>query len=298
LSRDEAVAKFELENIGGRPVKILSTKTSCGCMEPHVETPIVEPGKLAVIEVRALPVEIGEKTATVIVYTDSPLTPDIVLNVRRVGWRQPPYLLEAPAELTWPGGFSMSDKRTITVTTVESADMPRRPPLLECSLPFLKLDVKDFAEEPYTRPDVVQRHYLHSVSFVWSPPPGVFSGDVVVIDPWDSSHKLRIVVHGERFAHLRAIPSRLLLHRIVQEADAPFREFTVYCGEQSNDLEVAQDGDLGSPLIVRPIEWLEVGRRGVVRVGVKAGETRQGTFSVVLRRSSSSERLVVPVLLQ
>jgi len=111
LSIDEAFAKFELENLGGLPVRILAVQSSCGCLEPKIEKMTIEPGKIVVVEAHALPVEVGEKLVAVTLRTDSPLTPEVVLQLRMFGGRRPPYLQQAAGELTWMEGDIKTSKR-------------------------------------------------------------------------------------------------------------------------------------------------------------------------------------------
>ena len=52
---------FELDNVGGRPVRILSIESGCGCARPRVRPGLVAPGHSAMVEVTALMVPVGEK---------------------------------------------------------------------------------------------------------------------------------------------------------------------------------------------------------------------------------------------
>ena len=300
LSSDEAFAKFELENLGGLPVRILAMQSSCGCMEPKIQTTTIEPGKIVVVEVAPLPLDVGEKLAAVTLRTDSPLTPEVVLQLRMIGGRRPPYLLQAAGELTWMDGGVKAGQRTIVVTSIEWADSKREPPILECTLPFLKVGFPDFEEEPYTKPGVVQRRYTYQVGFVSDPPRGAFSGEVKVPDPWDPRHVERIVVHGETLAPLRVFPSRMVLHlRKGSETREVKADFLVCAAEPAPDLTLEAGGAEESPLLVGNMKWVEEGRRATFSVGVKQGRAREGVFPVVIRRPSSpTERVVVPISLR
>lgn len=300
FSTDEAFAKFELENRGGLPVRILDMQSSCGCLAPKIETMTIEPGKVAVVEARALPIDVGEKLATVILRTDSPLTPEVVLQLRMIGGRRPPYLLQAAGELTWMGDEAQGSRRTIAATNVEWADSRHEPPKLECTLPFLKVGSPDFEEEPYTKPGVVQRRYIYQIGFVSKPPLGVFSGEVRVFDPWDPRHVERILIHGETFPPIRVFPSRMVLRlRTGDETRDVKADFLVRTAEPAPDLTLEAERAEESPLLVGSLRWVEEGRRATFSVGVKQGRAREGVFPVVIRRPSSpTERVVVPIALR
>ncbi len=300
LSIDEASAKFEIENVGGWPVHIIAVQSSCGCAEPKVQPMTIEPGRLGIVEVRALPLQVGEKLAIVTLQTDSPSTPEVVLQLRLIGGRRPPFLLQAGGELTWTAGFSKTDTRTISATTVELQGSKRQPPIVKAPSSFLTVGPPAFDESPYTKPGTVQRRYVYEVRFNSDPPPGVFSDEVLVIDPWDPQHVERSIVHAETLPPLRVVPSRTVLYLAKRPESREARaDFLIFTANPSLDLEVGAEGGKESPLVISPVQWVERGRRAAFSIGVKPGRMREGVFSIIVRRSSSpTERVVVPVSLR
>jgi len=300
LSIDEASAKFEIENVGGRPVRIIAVQSSCGCAEPKVQPMTIEPGMIGIVEVRALPLQVGEKLAIVTLQTDSPSTPEVVLQLRVIGGRRPPFLLQAGGELTWTGGFSKTDTRIISATTVDLQVSKRQPPIVKSLSSFLTVGPPTFDEAPYTKPGIVQRRYVYEVKFNSDPPAGFFSDGVLVIDPWDPQHVERIVVHAESLPPLRVIPSRTVLYLDKGPESREARaDFLIFTANPSPDLELELEGGKESPLVISPMQWVEKGRRAAFSVGVKPGRTPEGVFSVIIRRHSSpTERVVVPVSLR
>ena len=113
---DEAGGTFEVENVGGRPVRILGVQASCGCATPKISPSVIPPGQLGRVDVRTTPFAVGERLVTVDLRTDSPLSPTLNLRLRAFGWRRPPLLLQTGGDLIYrdydfQGETSPSDRR-------------------------------------------------------------------------------------------------------------------------------------------------------------------------------------------
>jgi hypothetical protein len=98
----EAGATFQIENHGGQPVRILNVEKSCGCLDTQVQPQVIPPGGSATVVVHATPILVGQRTETVSLQTDSPLTPTVTLALKIVGSRRPPFLLRAEGAPTRP----------------------------------------------------------------------------------------------------------------------------------------------------------------------------------------------------
>ncbi len=294
-----AGAVFEVENTGGRPVRIKEVAASCGCATPRVSRSVIEPGTVANIEVQTTPGPVGEQVLFVDLRTNSPLTPVVRLRLRTFGGRDPPFLLQSGGDLIYRAESFQSETREVTALTVESPDSKRNPPLIKSELPFLEFSPPDITERPYAVSTSVLRTYRFKVSF--STPPRIFSGDVLIVDPWDPQHVDRIHVQGETLPSLRVAPSRLILRaessvgrnrlssKLFVSSRVPIR-----------DISAVAEPEGTSPLSIGRPDFYEEGRRASFSVGLKPGEpVREGEFRIIVRQSpSSAERIVVPVLVQ
>ena len=93
LSIDAAGAKFEIENVGGTPVRILEVESTCGCATPKLSTKIITPGGVGFVEVKATPIRVGEKVAGITLRTDSPISPALTLLLIVKGSSRPPSMV-------------------------------------------------------------------------------------------------------------------------------------------------------------------------------------------------------------
>ena len=157
---------FVLRNVGGEPVEVVSVTTGCGCVEARVEPKIVAPGQETEVLLRVDPVEVGTRPVPIYLVTDSPLTPDVQLELMVKGYRSPPYLFEIRGELYYPAGSTLEERR-LRVSTVEPrVDQGVRPIVsLSEDLDFLRVGdpvvVDEFDDE---RPDFVVRTYEYPSS--------------------------------------------------------------------------------------------------------------------------------------
>jgi hypothetical protein len=198
LSTDEARATFELENVGGTPVRILGVETSCGCATPEIGSKTIPPGKVGIVEVRATPLQIGERMAFITIQTDSPSSPNIVLRLHIVGSRRPPFMAQARGELNYIGDVPVGDLGKIYAYNMELAGSAPRPPLVKSDVSFVEIGpAKLLEEQPYDGPDVVSRKYVFDARVVRDPSVDKFAGTIVLIDPWDPEHVERTRFHGE-----------------------------------------------------------------------------------------------------
>jgi uncharacterized protein DUF1573 len=297
LTLDEVEAKFELQNVGGLPVHILAAQSSCGCAEPKVHPTTIVPGNVGYVEVRALPRQVGEKLATITLRTDSPSTPEVLLRVRIIGKRASPFLLQAGGQLAYMGDLSRSDTRQITAINIESESSHSKPPIVKTDLSFLEIGPPILKEKPYTGAGTVQREYVYQVNLSADPPLGDFSGEVLVVDPWDPLHVERVLVHGQSLPPLRALPSRIILRVDKTSNNRDIKaEFLILSKDPAPDLLVEAEGGGELPVTVSRLTSREDGRLVSFAVSLKPGPIEEAEFNIIVRRPSRSiDRLVIPV---
>lgn len=77
---------FEYLNTGDAPLETKVTKVSCGCTSSHLSSPIIAPGETGRIEVGYIPKKGRDRTGaqnfTVVVATNDPLLPELLLTVK------------------------------------------------------------------------------------------------------------------------------------------------------------------------------------------------------------------------
>lgn len=287
-------ATFEVTNVGGAPVRILEAKSSCGCATPDVHPTTIPPGGAGVVEVKAAPRGIGERIVSVTLRTDSVASPEVVLRMRVVGNRRPPYLSSVYGELTYEGDISVGEPRSITATTLELAATKPMPPRVESDLQILEFGPPTLLEETaYDTPGVVLRRYSYEVKPASSFRENAFVGVVELIDPWDPAHRERLTARGTVLPPLRAIPARVVLH--AKDGNGPSIKMLVVSKEPAPGLIVMKGEESENPLDVSQVKTLEDNRRSVFNIGLKSGPVREGTYQVVVQNPSTADRVVIPV---
>lgn len=275
----------------------MKVQSSCGCATPKVEPTTIAPGEVGTVEVRAVPLQVGERMASVTLTTDSPASPEVILQLRIIGSRRPPFLARAGGELSFAGYSPETEVRKIHAFHIELKGSPPTPPLVKNDLPILEIGQATLEEEePSVERGAVNREYVFEVKLAEKPPPGRITGNVFVVDPWDSTHVQRIRVHIEARPPLEAVPARVILQaskdRSVGEAS---EEILILSKALAPDLVVELDGHEESPLTVSPIHQTEGDRRTTFSVSLKPGAVREGEYNVLVGRASSPDRIIVPV---
>ncbi len=117
---DESVtALYYFANTGAAPVKILSTKTSCGCTVAKLDKEIYEPGEMGTVEVTfTFDARVGKQSKNVQLYTNDPDRPAYLLTLNV---DIPPFLSVEPQTLFWT--LDEEPKPKTSIITV-LADMP------------------------------------------------------------------------------------------------------------------------------------------------------------------------------
>ena len=203
----EAQARFHIDNVGGSPVRIIAVETSCGCATPTVRPGVIPPGKTGTVEVRAAPLQVGEKVATFTLKTDSKSTPEVVLRLHVIGSRRPPFFAQGGGDLSFGDGDSPAEGRKLYAFNVELKGTNPTPPLVTSELPFLKVGAAELIDERYAgEPGAVTRKYAYDAKLAPGHLTERFAGDLRVIDPWDPRHSEVVRVHCVAVPDLRAIP--------------------------------------------------------------------------------------------
>jgi Protein of unknown function (DUF1573) len=294
-SIEEASVAFEVENVGENPVRVLSVETSCGCARPTIKPTTVAPHGSASVVVRTTAFPVGENDITIKLRTNSPLTPDLTLRLKTLGWRDPPFLARAAGDLIYPGDASRTGARELYVDTIELRESDPNPPVVNSDLPFLSVAAPIFEEKPYPEGPAIPRRYRYRITL--SSPPSQFSGEVVVADPWDPEHTERVRVQGESISYLRAVPSRIVIGGRSETATAPASaRLTVYSLGSASGISATVEPGTEAPFSIRRAEFDgEKVASFVVTLG-QGGARKAGLYNIILRQSpGSAERVVVPV---
>lgn len=289
-----ANARFELNNVGGTPVRIISVTSGCGCAKPVVRPELVAPGAVAVVEVTALTIPVGEKDVLITVHTDSPVNPDVPLTLKLVGTRKPPFLYLIDGEAVFLGEYSPAMSREIGVYTIESGEQGTSP-RVDLDLPFLKATLTGVETKPYIEPGTLLRRWKYRVELKDRPSSGSFTGLLTAKSPWDPDDSLSLNVVGQLRSGPRAFPSAIILDR----SGGASASLLVVC-EKSSALDVATAGPPAIPFFVK--EEGGAGERKVHRFTVGLQKPLASDDSAVqtrirIRQHGSEDELDVPVRL-
>lgn len=280
-----SAARFAIHNPGETTVRILSIDKSCGCATPEVKPSVLQPGSTGVVEVRAEPPAVGERAVTITLYTDSPLTPTLPLQLRVVSGRQPPFLFDIKGDLAFDAD---GGEREVTITTVEPA-WRTASPILDSDLEQLRFELGEVKDQPYGQTEYVLRSYTYRARFDPSPPQGSFSGLVTVTDPWEPNRTRRLHVFGRAIPTVRVLPSPIVL-----DLSDPARDvgsmFVILTKDAYPDLRAepeAAPGEL-SPLIVERRGPSRSARSAQFAVRPRPGiDVREGAYTLRIRGDSS-----------
>lgn len=297
----DAQASFEIKNTGGTPVEIVQVESSCGCATPIVRPRTLAPGQTDIVEVMAAPLSIGEKVASVTLTTNSPLTPKVVLQLRIVGSRRPPLMGQMGGELSFIGSVTSAMTRSIYVQTVELEGSAPEPPPLTSTLSELSIGSPRLVQEVAdTGTHSVVRRYEYEASVMNAPAEELLAGDVIAVDPWDSTHEERIRVHLERRPSLRAIPKRVILNASNLGESEEGAKVVILTEEPSLDLLIECEEPLATPLIVRRLESSEDNRQHIFTISVNPDvrDGVSGEYQVFVSCPSDGQKLRVPVLIR
>jgi len=246
----EPAATFEVKNVGGTPVRILSVESGCGCATPEVRPRVVAPGARAVVEVQATPSETGERPVAILLRTDAPASPRVLLELRILGSRRPPCLVSVEADLTYREGYTTEESREVFVVTLDSINS-RVAPTPRSDLPFLRFGPPRVKSRPLAdSPTVLHRTFTFPVKFAGTPPDGSVFGRVTVADPWEAGRVLGVNVQLAANPPARAIPARLILTLAGPDDRDAHARFLVRTRDAAPDLRVEAEAVGAAPLLV------------------------------------------------
>ena len=281
-----AEVSFSLKNVGSGAVRVLSVDSGCGCVVPSVEPSLVAGGQPCRVEARGTPLAAGEKTVEITLHTDSKTRPEVVLKLRMVGGRKPPFLLSASANLTYLGAICRDEVRDFSAWVIE-AGRATKPPIVRSDLPFLAFEALGVESDRYGAEETVSHHYRWRVTFKESPPVDEFTGAITIQDPWDEKWAERINVHGRPTLPLRIVPSNPSLALDQADPAAGHSSFAILTTVDAEDIQVeAEEAD--SPLLV--VKWTggQTPRFGTYVVRWKPDRlVVGGTYRLVARSASA-----------
>lgn len=273
VSVRDALARFTFKNVGGTRVKVLGVTSGCGCATPIVRPEVIEPGGTGVVEVKARPLTIGDRTVHFVVHSDSILTPEVVLSLKMSGSRRPPYLLAVKGELTFRGDNFGKASRILEAITVEGEGQPTQP-LVECGLPFIHIKRRDIHERPYVVPRTVMRTYSYEVTITPGSMEDGFEGEARVIDPWDPDHVQTATIIGQPSPALVTVPRRLVVRpEVVAHEDSDEMEFEVKARQPMSDLRLEVKDKDRAAIEVDRVDEVHGSRSAKCRIRMKPGTT-------------------------
>ena len=135
-SSELARFRFEVLNVGGSPVEVLSAQSSCGCAKPVVSPSVISPGGTAFVEITAAPPPSGSRGVAIILDTDSAQKRSVALNATIYSRRKPPYVITATGNLNFTGTRLADTKGSVSVY-VAAEEKPDREPIVRTDLDFL-----------------------------------------------------------------------------------------------------------------------------------------------------------------
>lgn len=291
-----AVGEFKLANTGGNPVRIVETISSCGCAKPTVSTAVVQPNAQTTVRVEALVQAVGEKVATVTLQTDSPLTPEVILKLRVISDRRPPFLVTAVGDITFRGDYSLDEPRQIVAVTLVPITEENREPIIWHQIPFLKVNPPIIDETVLAEKALRQVRYAYKVGLSSRPPEGLFSGEILVTDPWDANNLVRITVSLETPSPIRVIPSRLIVKRDGRDGTGE-ATFTVLSRLPMTKLSVMDQNSIKSPFTIILEDQGKDKRKFIYRLAILHSVPRDLDDRVIVIRPNgdSSKELTLPV---
>ncbi|MEW4569596.1 DUF1573 domain-containing protein [Tautonia sp. JC769] len=279
---------FVLTNVGDFPVRILSARSSCGCVAPKVGEAVVPPGGRTSVTVEPQPTEVGDREVLIEIEADSPAEPWFELGLRLTGGRRLPYLYRVSGDLNfrWEGDPSGME-REVFVEMVGTRAMPQP----TSDLNFLRFGTATVDSDP----GVLVRRDCFPV-ILGSSPPDEFVGEVGVVDPWLPSRVQSIRVLGRADAPLRAIPPRLLLGG---DADSGARFFVKSAGPRPR-LHATDQADGPAPLQIIPVEDDDTPGLHAFEIRKDRGmPIREGGYSIRAEVDESPVKgLTIPVLVK
>ena len=181
----DAVAHFELRNIGDAVLEILEVDPGCGCAVAELPRRSLRPGEATTLAVKVSAASIGSRAVTVAVNTNSSTTPRCELQIlceaadqrsRIVGVSPQRVILDA----------TVTDVRKPVVVAVTALEERANAIIrgLSCDLPFVQIEADGLQETVLPSGAHVQRTYRFRVSVEDQHPIGRFVSSLrVQVEP-------------------------------------------------------------------------------------------------------------------
>lgn len=291
--RNDKTVKFELENVGGNPIRIIKVESGCGCAKPVFDKELVSPGQFAMISMMPTAIAAGQRDIAITVHTDSTSQPTINLVLRTMSRRKPPFFAEVWGDLTFRGTFDPTLQRELTIVGIETTVGSPAPHINSSNLPFLEITPTGDEVEPYYDTGFLIRKRHYQVRFREKPKEGNFLGNVVVTDPHYSDNILTLNVIGQFGETLRASPSAVTF-----TGDSQLAKIVVISDEPTKGLSLSVLAPEGVKLEPQAAQMGQSGKVWIVSVskGEYSGRQNRGTLQI-RRLEASSRELEIPIIM-
>lgn len=288
--------RFELRNVGARPVRINSVVPQCACAEQILSADLVKPNESVFLTIRPRPMQFGDKRVAIELITDSPESPVVTVSLLVLGAEKPPFLWSLSGNLTFRD-FAVGDEAEIEVSTVEPSRESGPEPVLESDLPFLRFRRGDSSVKPHgDSEDTFIRTTSYDVEIASTPPDDSFFGEVRVADPWRPDRFKSLSVRGESSPPIRVVPARLVVR---SAADLP-KTFLVRSRDPGGACSVrAEPAGDDNPFLVKPVDVDPDGRVARFNLGWSPGQSaRPGVYQIEISSPSEARGATLSVLVQ
>jgi hypothetical protein len=302
LTTPPKTARFIINNTGGRPVRILSIESGCGCAKPKVEPATIAPGNSGrvIVDFKETSLNAGDRTIPIALFTDSPITHRVNMYLQLEDTRKPPFVFAFSGDLIYQNP-RIEDTREVRIDTVELLT-EKHNPTVRSNLAFLRIDLKSIQDKKHPKQEnTVVRSYVYTVSFASPPPMESFQGTVSAQDPFYLDRTLTLNVFGEITPAVRVTPARAILRIGSHISSNPEAQFMVLSIKPLQDLRVMAEAGDASPLVIELAKSHPSESQAVftVRYRPSPSETVDGIHNIFVWTSLDKNKpVVVPIMVQ
>ena len=288
-----ARVNFPLLNEGRSAVHIISVESACGCTTPTVRPTEIGPGGAGLSAV-GTPLTSGERTVVMTIHTDSPLTPEVIVRLKMVSNRLPPFIVGVAGDFAYTDGYGSDVSRDLVVTAIERGP-PGKAPRVLSDLPFLSFSGPTVQECPYDESTLLLRTYTFRVAFHNGIPTDSFAGRIWAVDPWTGANAEGVLAFHRATPAIVIAPKSVSLNFDPGEGACSARIAVITKTEMP--LLVVEPASDSEALHVSEVVAKSAGRSRTFLIRADpAAAKRIKRFSLIVRASPSDNNpTVVPV---